>query len=76
MEDWSGYIRCDYCRNRLKFDLRIPYHDLNLCGSCINIVNEKKKTMKKNLNITDEFNYKRNLDDKPKQQKRIKNDRK
>lgn len=45
LANWKGFIRCNFCQERLKFDLRYIYNDLDLCQACFKNAHELKKRM-------------------------------
>lgn len=45
--NWKNFIRCDVCHERLCFDSRYEYNDLQICAKCSNRLHEAKKNMLK-----------------------------
>lgn len=70
MLSWIGYIRCDICGERLKFDDRVPYNDLNICSECKVRIDDRARPSR--YIVEDEIKFKKDLPEKTKPKKKKK----
>jgi ribosome-binding protein aMBF1 (putative translation factor) len=62
---WAGFIRCELCNDKLHFDSRYEFSDLQVCPKCFHKLNEVKKKKPKHP-LEDEFQTKFETDNKAK----------